>query len=59
MNEYKFSDIAIGLGESFEVKIDASKMDKFLDISNEKPSWAKALFKKFNVFFLCEIISFL
>ena len=35
MNEYKFSDIEIGLGESFEVKIDASKMDKFLDISND------------------------
>ena len=34
MNEYKFSDIEIGLEESFEVKIDASKMDKFLDISN-------------------------
>jgi len=35
MNEYKFSDIEIGLEESFEVKIDASKMDKFLDISND------------------------
>ena len=35
MNEYKFSDIEIGLRESFEVKIDASKMDKFLDISND------------------------
>ena len=35
MNEYKFSDIEIGLGESFEVKIDTSKMDKFLDISND------------------------
>ena len=35
MNEYKFSDIEIGLEESFEVKIDNSKMDKFLDISND------------------------
>jgi 3-hydroxybutyryl-CoA dehydratase len=35
MNEYKFSDIEIGLEESFKVKIDASKMDKFLDISND------------------------
>ena len=35
MNEYKFSDIEIGLEASFEVKIDASKMDKFLDISND------------------------
>ena len=35
MNKYKFSDIEIGLRESFEVKIDASKMDKFLDISND------------------------
>ena len=35
MNEYKFLDIVVGLEESFEVKIDASKMDKFLDISND------------------------
>ena len=35
MNEYKFSDIEIGLEASFEVKIDASKMDKFLDISSD------------------------
>ncbi len=35
MNEYKFSNIEIGLEESFEVKLDASKMDKFLDISND------------------------
>ncbi len=35
MNTYKFSDIEVGLEESFEVKIDASKMDKFLDISND------------------------
>lgn len=35
MNYYKFSDINIGLEESFEVKIDASKMDKFLDISHD------------------------
>jgi 3-hydroxybutyryl-CoA dehydratase len=35
MNDYKFSDIKIGLEESFDVNIDASKMDKFLDISND------------------------
>jgi len=35
MNEYKFSDIQVGLEESFEVRIDVSKMDKFLDISND------------------------
>jgi 3-hydroxybutyryl-CoA dehydratase len=35
MNEYKFSDIEIGLEESFEVTIDSSKMAKFLDISND------------------------
>ena len=35
MNEYKFLDIVLGLEESFEVKIDVSKMDKFLDISND------------------------
>ena len=35
MNNYKISDIEVGLEESFEVKIDISKMDKFLDISND------------------------
>ena len=35
MNTYKFSDIEVGLEESFEVTIDVSKMDKFLDISND------------------------
>ena len=35
MNEYTFSDIQVGLEESFQVKIDSSKMDKFLDISND------------------------
>lgn len=35
MNDYKFSDIEIGLEESFEATIDESKMDKFLDISND------------------------
>lgn len=33
MNEYKFSDLAIGLEESFNVTIDSSKVDKFIDIS--------------------------
>jgi len=35
MNKYKFLDIVVGLKESFEVKIDVSKMDKFLDISSD------------------------
>ena len=35
MNEYKFGDIKIGLLESFNIKIDSSMMDKFLDISND------------------------
>ncbi len=35
MNEYKFSDIKVGLEESFKLKIYTSKMDKFLDISND------------------------
>lgn len=35
MNEYKFSDIKVGLTESFDTKIDISMMDKFLDISND------------------------
>lgn len=35
MNEYKFSDIKIGLEESFSIKIDCSKLDKFLDISGD------------------------
>ena len=35
MNEYKFTDIKIGLTESFDKKIDISMMDKFLDISND------------------------
>lgn len=33
MNEYKFSDLAIGLKESFNVTIDSPKVDKFIDIS--------------------------
>lgn len=35
MNEYKFSDIQLGLEESFSVTIDSSKLDKFLDISGD------------------------
>ena len=35
MNSYKFYDIAVGHEESFEVKMDVSKMDKFLDISSD------------------------
>jgi 3-hydroxybutyryl-CoA dehydratase len=35
MNEYKLSNIKVGLEESFSVVIDSSKLDKFLDISND------------------------
>ncbi len=35
MNKYSFSEMKIGLEESFSVTIDASKLDKFLDISND------------------------
>ena len=35
MNEYKFDDIFIGLEHSFDVSIDASMMDKFLNISQD------------------------
>jgi 3-hydroxybutyryl-CoA dehydratase len=35
MNEYRFSDIKVGLTEAFKVKITASMMDKFLEISND------------------------
>ena len=35
MNKYSFSEIKIGLEESFSVTVDASKLDKFLDISND------------------------
>ena len=35
MNKYKLSNIKIGLEESFSVVIDSSKLDKFLDISND------------------------
>lgn len=35
MNNYSFSKIQIGLEESFSATIDSSKLDKFLDISND------------------------
>ena len=35
MYEYKFSDIKVGLTESFYIKINTSMMEKFLDISND------------------------
>jgi 3-hydroxybutyryl-CoA dehydratase len=35
MKEYKFLNINIGLEESFDVIIDSSKLDKFLDISGD------------------------
>ena len=35
MNEYRFSDIEIGIEEFFQVTIDPSKMEKFLEISGD------------------------
>ena len=35
MNNYKFSDIGIGLEERFSVQVDSSKLDKFLEISGD------------------------
>lgn len=35
MNSYKFEDIKIGLEESFSIKVDSEKLDKFLEISGD------------------------
>ena len=35
MNSYKFDDISVGLEEHFSVKVDADKLDKFLEISGD------------------------
>jgi 3-hydroxybutyryl-CoA dehydratase len=35
MNSYKFDDINVGLEESFSVKVDSEKLDKFLEISGD------------------------
>lgn len=35
MNNYKFDDITIGLEEHFNVKVNADKLDKFLEISGD------------------------
>ncbi len=35
MNKYKFSDMKIGHKESFDVLVEESKMDKFLEISKD------------------------
>ena len=35
MNSYKFDDISVGLEEHFIVKVDADKLDKFLEISGD------------------------
>ena len=35
MNQYKFLEIEVGLEASFEVEVDKSMMDKFLEISND------------------------
>ena len=35
MNNYKFDDIKVGLEQHFSVKVDANKLDKFLEISGD------------------------
>ena len=35
MNQYIFSEVKIGLEESFSVTVDSSKLDYFLDISSD------------------------
>jgi 3-hydroxybutyryl-CoA dehydratase len=35
MNKYKFDDITVGLEEYFNVKVNADKLDKFLEISED------------------------
>jgi 3-hydroxybutyryl-CoA dehydratase len=35
MNQYKFDDLSIGMGEEFKVVIEPSKMVNFLEISND------------------------
>jgi 3-hydroxybutyryl-CoA dehydratase len=35
MNSYKFDDINVGLEESFSVKVDSEKLDKFFEISGD------------------------
>ncbi len=35
MNEFKFSEISLGLEQSFEVLLDAAKHQKFLEISGD------------------------
>ncbi len=35
MNNYKLSDVYIGLEESFEANIDSQKLEQFLNISND------------------------
>ena len=35
MNIYKFDDINVGLEESFRVKVDSKKLDKFFEISGD------------------------
>lgn len=35
MNEYLFSDISIGLSQSFEVVVDEAKLNSFLEISGD------------------------
>ena len=35
MNSYKFSDLSVGMTESFKVKITREMMDKFIDITGD------------------------
>ena len=35
MNSYKFSDLSVGMSESFTVTITEEMMDKFIDITGD------------------------
>ena len=51
MNSYKFDDISVGLEEHFSVKVDADKLDKFLEISGDtNPLHTDSEYSKSNGF---------
>jgi len=51
MNNYKFEDISLGLEGRFSVKVDAKKLDKFLEISGDSnPLHTDSEYSKSNGF---------
>jgi 3-hydroxybutyryl-CoA dehydratase len=51
MNNYKFEDISLGLEGRFSVKVDAKKLDKFLEISGDSnPLHTDSKYSKSNGF---------